>query len=52
MAHEITVPLLPCGSIDEIVELYTMLGFTRTYYQVRPYPCGPAARRAAVGLAP
>lgn len=39
MAHEITVPLLPCGSIDEIVEFYTMLGFTRTYYQVRPYPC-------------
>ncbi|MFD4401607.1 VOC family protein [Nocardia sp. NPDC058499] len=39
MAHEITVPLLPCGSIDEIVEFYTMLGFTRTYYQVRPNPC-------------
>ncbi|MEU7146080.1 VOC family protein [Nocardia sp. NPDC046473] len=39
MAHEITVPLLPCGSIDEIVEFYTMLGFTRTYYQARPYPC-------------
>ncbi|NKY32244.1 VOC family protein [Nocardia speluncae] len=39
MAHEITVPLLPCGPIDEIVEFYTMLGFTRTYYQVRPYPC-------------
>lgn len=39
MAHEITVPLLPCASIDEIVEFYTMLGFTRTYYQVRPNPC-------------
>ncbi|WP_174188436.1 VOC family protein [Nocardia barduliensis] len=39
MAHEITVPLLPCGSIDEIVEFYTMLGFTRTYYQLRPNPC-------------
>ncbi|PXX70841.1 hypothetical protein DFR70_101262 [Nocardia tenerifensis] len=39
MAHEITVPLLPCGSIDEIVEFYTMLGFTQTYYQLRPYPC-------------
>jgi hypothetical protein len=39
MANEITVPLLPCGSIDEIVDFYTMLGFTRTYYQVRPYPC-------------
>ncbi|WP_280400473.1 VOC family protein [Nocardia carnea] len=39
MAHEITVPLLPCRSIDEIVEFYTMLGFTQTYYQVRPNPC-------------
>lgn len=39
MAHEITVPLLPCRSIDEIDEFYTMLGFTRTYYQARPYPC-------------
>jgi hypothetical protein len=39
MANEITVPLLPCRSIDEIVEFYTMLGFDRTYYQLRPYPC-------------
>jgi hypothetical protein len=38
MANEITMPLLPCRSIDEIVEFYTMLGFTRTYYQVRPNP--------------
>ncbi|MCP2287552.1 hypothetical protein [Nocardia amikacinitolerans] len=38
MANEITVPLLPCRSIDEIVDFYTMLGFTRTYYQVRPNP--------------
>ncbi|MBB2914321.1 hypothetical protein FHS43_005633 [Streptosporangium becharense] len=38
MANEITVPLLPCRSIDEIVEFYTMLGFIRTYYQVRPNP--------------
>jgi len=39
MANEIMVPLLPCRSIDEIVEFYEMLGFTQTYYQVRPYPC-------------
>lgn len=39
MANEITVPLLPCRSIDEIVEFYTMLGFDRTYYQLRPNPC-------------
>lgn len=38
MANEITVPLLPCRSIDEIADFYTMLGFTRTYYQVRPNP--------------
>lgn len=39
MANEITVPLLPCRSIDEIVDFYTMLGFEQTYYQSRPYPC-------------
>lgn len=39
MANEITVPLLPCRSIDEIVEFYTMLGFEQTYYQLRPNPC-------------
>ena len=39
MANEIMVPLLPCRSIDEIVEFYEMLGFTQTYYQARPYPC-------------
>ncbi|MFD8492902.1 hypothetical protein [Amycolatopsis sp. NPDC059657] len=39
MSDEITVPLLPCRSIDEIVEFYEMLGFTTTYRQVRPNPC-------------
>jgi hypothetical protein len=38
MADEMTVPLLPCRSIDEMVEFYTMLGFAQTYYQVRPNP--------------
>ncbi|TYB71070.1 VOC family protein [Nonomuraea sp. PA05] len=38
MANEITVPLLPCRSIDEMVGFYTMLGFARTYYQTRPNP--------------
>ncbi|MGP4098885.1 VOC family protein [Nonomuraea sp. KM90] len=38
MANEITVPLLPCRSIDEIEDFYTMLGFTRTYHQFRPNP--------------
>ena len=39
MANEITVPLLPCRDIDEIVEFYGMLGFTQTYYQTLPNPC-------------
>ncbi len=38
MANEITVPLLPCRSIDEMVEFYTMLGFSQTYYQRQPKP--------------
>ncbi|WP_062429294.1 hypothetical protein [Herbidospora daliensis] len=38
MAGEKTVPLLPCGSIDEIEEFYRALGFVRTYRQVRPNP--------------
>ena len=39
MANEITVPLLPCRDIDEIVEFYGMLGFAQTYYQTLPNPC-------------
>ncbi len=39
MANEITVPLLPCRSIDEIADFYSMLGFEQTYYQLRPNPC-------------
>ena len=38
MANEITIPALPCRDIDEILDFYTMLGFTRTYYQTRPNP--------------
>ncbi|MFI6499482.1 VOC family protein [Nonomuraea typhae] len=38
MANEVTLPLLPCRSIDEMAEFYTMLGFTQTYYQTRPNP--------------
>ncbi|NWL09844.1 hypothetical protein DM793_00805 [Paenarthrobacter nitroguajacolicus] len=39
MSGEITVPLLPCRSIDEIADFYQMLGFERTYWQTKPYPC-------------
>ena len=39
MAGEITIPLLPCRSIDEIEDFYRMLGFERTYRQTKPNPC-------------
>ncbi|MEV6648163.1 hypothetical protein [Amycolatopsis sp. NPDC051371] len=38
MAGEVTTPLLPCADIDEIDEFYAMLGFERTYRQLRPNP--------------
>ena len=38
LANEITVPLLPCRDIDEIVEFYGILGFRQTYYQALPNP--------------
>jgi len=38
MANEVTVPLLPCASIDEVVSFYETLGFTRTYRQTKPNP--------------
>ncbi|MCX6464874.1 MAG: hypothetical protein NTW05_14990 [Pseudonocardiales bacterium] len=31
MANELTIPLLPCPSIDEITSFYEMLGFEITY---------------------
>jgi hypothetical protein len=36
VANEVTIPLLPCASIDEVAEFYVMLGFTLTYRQYRP----------------
>jgi hypothetical protein len=36
MANEITVPLLPCHSINEVLEFYVALGFTVTYQQAKP----------------
>ncbi|WP_436494670.1 hypothetical protein [Actinokineospora sp. HUAS TT18] len=38
VAHEKTIPLLPCASIDELQTFYEMLGFKKIYYQVRPNP--------------
>ncbi|TDC83564.1 VOC family protein [Micromonospora sp. KC606] len=36
MANEVTIPLLPCRSIDDIGDFYTMLGFVVTHRQERP----------------
>jgi hypothetical protein len=38
VANELTIPLLPCKSIDEIASFYEMLGFSLTYRQTRPNP--------------
>jgi len=38
MANEMTIPLLPCGSIDDIADFYRVLGFRSTYRQLRPNP--------------
>src|SRR6187549_918037 len=39
MANEVTVPLLPCASIDAIETFYGVLGFSTTYKQRKPNPC-------------
>lgn len=39
MTNEITVPLLPCASIDDIIAFYGVLGFSTTYTQRKPNPC-------------
>ena len=49
MANELTIPLLPCPSIDEIASFYEMLGFEVTYRQTRPNP-HVALRREDINL--
>ena len=41
MAGEITIPILPCRSINETLEFYVAMGFEITYQQARPntYAC-------------
>jgi hypothetical protein len=36
MTTEITIPLLPCRSIDAVLEFYQALGFQVTYQQAKP----------------
>lgn len=39
-----TIPVLPCVSLDETMEFWQRLGFERTYYQNRPYQYGVVER--------
>ena len=36
MTDEITIPLLPCRAIKEMLEFYRALGFEVTYQQSKP----------------
>ncbi len=38
MANERTYPILPCRELDESIAFYEILGFKRTYRQIRPNP--------------
>ncbi|MGY0003393.1 VOC family protein [Micromonospora sp. I033] len=38
MAHETTIPLLPCRSLDDVTPFYQALGFQVSYRQTRPNP--------------
>jgi hypothetical protein len=49
MANEVTVALLPCASVDDIVTFYEVLGFCVTYKQRKPNPY-VALRREDVHL--
>src|SRR5262245_48395597 len=44
MANERTYPCLPCREIDEAIDFYKALGFTRTYRQLRPNPYAVVVR--------
>ena len=38
MANERTYPILPCRDLDESIAFYELIGFKRTYRQIRPNP--------------
>ena len=44
MAHEVTIPILPCRDLDESIPFYEALGFERTYRQRRPNPYAVVTR--------
>ncbi|GAA3960126.1 bleomycin resistance protein [Actinoplanes auranticolor] len=49
MSNEVTVPLLPCASLDDMVAFYEVLGFRTTYRQRKPNPYA-AMRREDLNL--
>jgi catechol 2,3-dioxygenase-like lactoylglutathione lyase family enzyme len=44
MAGETTIPILPCGDLEEALAFYDALGFAATYRQRRPNPYAVVAR--------
>ena len=38
MTHAVTIPVLPCVSLDETLDFYGRLGFQQTYRQTAPNP--------------
>jgi hypothetical protein len=49
VTNEVTIPLLPCVDIDEMAAFYEMLGFSKTYRQMKPNPY-VAMRREDINL--
>jgi catechol 2,3-dioxygenase-like lactoylglutathione lyase family enzyme len=49
MSNEITIPILPCVSINDTLEFYVALGFEITYQQTRPNPYA-CVRRGGIEL--
>jgi hypothetical protein len=49
MAGEVTVPMLPCRTLEESVPFYEALGFACTYRQRRPIPHA-VVERGDIGL--
>ena len=38
MSDEVTIPLLPCADLDDMIAFYRVLGFETTYQQRKPNP--------------
>lgn len=47
MTGAMTIPVLPCVSLDETLEFYRLLGFQKTYRQTTPNPYAVVEREGA-----